>query len=153
MIIEKGTVFTLVRPNTSKDVIVCERKGEYYHPIVTEEYQIASEQYKKNGLACFDVIGEAGSENQGQIPGTRVVFLMDIGIMPLADRKHMECGGITRAFTDRKKMETYIERLLLPENKVHTYSRAMEMWGVNTSDSEMIARFIEDNEKYKPVEN
>lgn len=147
MKIQTGKKITIIQPNTSKDPLThCLDKMKYYNPLMTYELEIASEMYEHRGLPCFDVIGDSGSKNQGLEPNTRRTYLVDIGICPIEERKHLECEGITRAFDDQLKADAYIERLMAKDMVFRTFSIALEMWGFNTEPHNVIY-FMEQNQK------
>lgn len=145
MKIQVNSTFTVVRPNTSEDPINhCLNKMKYYNPIMSYELKIASEPYISNGQSCFDVYGDSGTKNKGQTEGTRKTFFYDIGIVPLGDRYHMECHGLTRAFAEKEEAELYIEGLLNDENYHRALGIALELWGINTEDKS-VQEFIRMN--------
>lgn len=149
MKIETGTKIIVVRPNTSKDPLNhCLNKFKYYNPITSYELEIASEPYTSNGHSCFDVVGDSGLKNKGQTEGTRKTWFSDIGIVPLGERVHMECGGFTRAFTSQKEADFYISELLNEQNFLRVMKNSLELWGINT-EKKHVEEFIKMNDKNK----
>ena len=151
MKIKIGTTLIVVRLNTMNDPIRTVLEDKYYNPIMVEELVIASEPYVYEKESCFDVIGDSGTLNKGLTDGTRRTLFHDLGVVPEAEKPLMECGGITKSFTDPVLAEKYVEELMKQKNQKNLYSRVLNIFGLKWND-EQIESFITQNnlnEKFK----